>query len=250
MVLAPREVISVDVPVPFETAWAHLRRPELIRRWYGWDRADLDQDVHQVFLHEAVVQLSDSGLPMGWLRWHNHDRIDVRGGWGGATRTTISVRRPEHALLATYDGVRDEVDERWTTWLHQLQYALSRHLGEDRRTFAVHGLDGERPDRLLYRLGLHGARGVPVGGAVEIHRPDGSLLGGTLEYCTAHQFGVALRGHGGSLLVVQMVPPSSHPPNGGVNAIWSTYGLDDEALEAARGRWRAWWRAPVLARRS
>ncbi len=247
MVLAPREVISVDVPAPFDTAWAHLRRPELIRRWYGCDGPELDEDVTQVFLREAVVQRADSGLPVGWLRWHNHDRLEARGGWGGAPRTTITVRRPEHALLASYDGVRDEVDERWITWLQQLRYALSHHVGEERHSFAVRGLDAERPDRLLYRAGLHGARGVPVGGAVEVHRPDGSVLGGTLEYCTAHQFGLALRGHGGSLLVVQLVPPTSHPPNGAVSACWSTYGLDDETVDAARRRWRGWWRTPVGA---
>ena len=244
MMLAPREVVSVDVPVPFDTAWAHLRRPELIRRWYGWDSPDLDDQIQQVFVHDAEAQRPDNGLPMGWLRWHNHDVIEARGGWGSAPRTTLVVRRPDRALLATYDGVRDEADERWITWLHQLRYALTRHLGEERHCFAVRGLDGERPDRLLYRAGLHGARGVPVGGAVEIRRPNGTL-GGTLEYCTAHQFGVAL--HGGSLLVVQLVPAASHPPKGAVSAFWSTYGLDDEALDVARGRWRSWWRTPVHA---
>jgi len=245
MVLAPREVVSVDVPVPFDTAWAHLRRPELIRRWYGADEANLDEEIHEVFVRDAVVQRPDSGMPVGWLRWHNHDVVEARGGWGSAPRTTFVVRRPDRALLATYDGVRDESDERWTTWLQQLRYALTRHLGEERHAFALRGLDADRPDRLLYRAGLHGVRGVPVGGAVEIRRPDGTLLGGTLDYSTPHQFGVALLG--GSLLVVQLVPPASHPPNGAISAFWSTYGLDDEALDAARDRWRAWWRTPAHA---
>ena len=245
MVLAPREVVSVDVPVPFDTAWAHLRRPDLVRRWYGADTPGLDEEIRQVFLQEAVVQRPDSGLPMGWLRWHNHDRVEARGGWGSTPRTTITVRRPEHALLASYDGVRDEVDERWVTWLHQLRFALTHPPGEERHGFSVRGLDAERPDRLLYRAGLHGARGVPVGGAVEIRRPDGTLAGGSLDFCTPHQFGVALRG--GSLLVVQLVPAPSHPPYGAVNAFWSTYGLSDEALDAARERWRSWWRTPVRA---
>ena len=245
MVLAPREVVSVDVPVPFDTAWAHLRRPELIRRWYGVDSPDLDDDIRQVFVHDAVVQRPDSGLPMGWLRWHNHDLVEARGGWGTVPRTTLVVRRPEHALLASYDGVRDEADERWITWLHQLRFALTRHLGEERHSFAVRGLDDERPDRVLYRAGLHGARGVPVGGAVEIRRPDGTLLGGVLDYVTPHQFGVAL--HGGSLLVVHVVPPVSRPPHGAVSAFWSTYGLDDDEVDAARDRWHSWWRTPVHA---
>ena len=250
MVLAPREVVSVDVPVPFDTAWAYLRRPELIRRWYGWTSPDLDDDIHQVFVRDAVVQRPDTGLPMGWLRWHNHDHLEARSGWGESPRTTITLRRPDHTLLASYDGVRDEVDERWITNLHQLRYALAHHPDDERHAFALRGLDAERPDRLLYRAGLHGARGVPVGGAVEVHRPDGSVVGGTLEYCTVHQFGVALRGAGGSLLVVQLVPPASHPPNGAVNAIWSTFGLDDDALDAARDRWRAWWPTPVGAGRA
>jgi hypothetical protein len=249
MVLAPREVISVDVPVDFDTAWAYVRDPRLIRRWWGWDRASLDEDIVQMFLDDAVVQRADCGLPLGWLRWHNHDRLEVRGGWGDVPRTTITLRRPERALLASFDGLRDEVDEGWITWLHQLKFALSRHLGEDRHALAIHELDAERPDRALYRAGLHGARGVPVGGAVEIRRPDGTVTGGSLEFCERHQFGLWLRGLGGSLLVVQLVPPGSHPPSGALNAIWSLWGLDDDELDAARQRWTGWWRVPTRAQR-
>jgi hypothetical protein len=245
MVLASREVVSVDLPVPFDMAWVHLRRPELIRRWYGWDEPGLDEEIDRVFLREAVVHRPESGMPMGWLRWHNHDTVEVRGAWGMRPRSTLVVRRFDYDLLASYDGVRDETDERWITWVHQLRFALSRHLGEDRHAFAVHRLDSGRPDELLYRAGLHGARGVPIGGAVEIRRPDGSLLGGTLEYSTRYQFGVALTG--GSLLVVQLVPAASHRPHGALSAFWSTYGLDDEAVEAAGDRWARWWRLPIRA---
>lgn len=247
MVLAPREVISVDVPVDFDTAWAYVRQPGLIRRWWGWNRPSLDEDIHEMFCRDAVVQRPDSTLPVGWLRWHNRDRLEVRGGIA-RPHATILVRRPEHVLLATYDGVRDAVDEQWVTWLHNLRFALTDHVGEERHAFAVHGVDGERPDRLLYRVGLHGARGVPVGGAVEIRRPDGTLLGGTLEYCGPHQFGVRLRGHGDSLLVVQVVPPVSHPPRGAVNAIWSVWGADDDEVAQLHDRWRTWWHLPSLAR--
>lgn len=245
MVLASREVISIDVPVPFDTAWVHLRLPELIRRWYGWDEPDLDDEINRVFLREAVVHRPESGIPMGWLRWHNHDLIEARGGFGSRPHTTLVVRRLNYDVLASYDGVRDQADERWITWMEQFHYAVSYHLGEERHAFAMQGLDSERPDQLLYRVGLHGVRGAPVGGAVEIRRPDGTLLGGTLEYSTPHQFGVALRG--GSLLVVQIARAASHKPYGAVSAFWSTYGLDDEALDAARERWSRWWRTPVHA---
>jgi hypothetical protein len=245
MVPASREVVSLDMPVPFETAWVHLRRPELVRRWYGWDEPDLDDEIDRVFFREAIVHRPESGLPMGWLRWHNHDAIEMRGGWGTRPRTTIVVRRLDYDLVGSYDRGRDETDERWITWIEQLHYALTYHLGEDRHAFAMHDLDADRPDRLLDRAGLHGMRGIPVGGAVEIRRPDGTLLGGTLEYRARYQFGVALTG--GSLLVVQVASPASHKPNGAVSAYWSTYGLDDGGLDAARERWLGWWRAPVGA---
>jgi hypothetical protein len=245
MVLASREVISLDMPVPFDTAWVHLRRPELIRRWYGWDEPDLDEQIDRVFFREAAVHHPESGLPMGWLRWHNHDVIEVRGGWGTKPRTTLVMRRQDYDQLGSYDGVRDEADERWITWIEQLHYALTYHLGEDRHAFAMHDLDSDRPDPLLARAGLAGVRGLPVGAAVEIHRPDGSLLGGILDFNARYQFGVALKG--GSLLVVQVAPPASHKPNGAVSAYWSTYGLDEEGLDAARRRWSGWWRTPVGA---
>lgn len=245
---APREVISVDVPVDFETAWAHVRDPGLIRRWWGWDHEGLDHDIERTFLREATVQRPDPQLPVAWLHWHNNDRLEVRGGLS-RRHSTVLVRRPDHLLLASYDGVRDEVDEQWITWLHQLRFALTEHFGQERRSFAVHGLAGERQDRILYQAGLYGARGTPVGGAVEIRRPDGSIAGGRLEYSTPHQFGVRLRGHGDSLLVVQLLPPASRPPRGSVNVFWSVWGLEGSDLAAAEDRWASWWRTPQLSAR-
>ncbi len=250
MVLAPREVISVDLPVEFDTAWAHVRCPQLIHRWYGWGGTTADDGIRQRFLLDASVHLPDPGLPLGWLHWHNHDHLEVRGGWSNTPRSTVTVRRQERALLASYDGVRDAVDEAWITFLHQLRFAVSHHLGKERVSFTMRGSGAEPPDRTLYRAGLHGARGVPLGGAVEVRRPDGSVAGGTLEFSEAHQFGIRLSGRGGSLLVVQLLPPASRPPHGAVNVMWSVWGQDADEIESARRRWSSWWRAPVAARRA
>jgi hypothetical protein len=248
MAFAPREVVSVDVPVEPETVWDHLRTPALVRRWYGWDRDTLAADIRRTFVVEAVEQYLDvPGVVLRQLRWHNHDLLEVRS-HGHLTHTRVTLRRSDLALLASYDGVRDHGDETWIMFLHQLEFALTVHPGEDRRTLAVHHLDaGPHSDTLLYRVGLHGAWGVPLGGALEAHRPDGSMAGGTLLYRTPFQVGIQLHGVAESLLVVQRAPPASHPPHGTISAVLSTYGLDDETWELAQEHWAHWWPVEQVA---
>ncbi|WP_230684916.1 hypothetical protein [Cellulomonas sp. JZ18] len=128
--------------------------------------------------------------------------------------------------------------------MQQLRFALEHHPGEDRVTLAVLGLDaGDRRDPLLYRAGLHGVRGLPVGAHVDVTRPDGSRVGGTLVHRTAHQVGIHLHGIAESLLVLMLEPAGHHPPHGRISAVLSTYGLDEATLAEARRRWAGWWGA-------
>ncbi|WP_019135449.1 hypothetical protein [Cellulomonas massiliensis] len=243
MTLERREIVSLDIPVPLRTVWEHLRDPALVRRWYGWDHPGLDAEIRRLFV-ETMVETRDveGDTTVHRVRWeHNHVKV-----WAAAhepRHTRLVMTRPSHQGTSTFDGVRDEVDEAWTAWLHQLQFALTRHLDVERRTLSSFGLDaGDARDRLLDRAGLVGIHGVVVGGNVQARRPDGTLLGGTLDYRTAQQIGLRLHGITESYLVLQEVPAASHPPHGQVHAIMSTYGLDDATFEEVERRWASWWR--------
>ena len=148
--------------------------------------------------------------------------------------------------------------------MHQLAFAVTVHPGEERRTLSVFGLDAGPPgDRLLDNAGIAGIRSVPVGGHVQARRPDGTLLGGTIDYMTPLQFGLRLHGISAIYFVIMETPAAAAPPHGTVNAILSTYGLDDEhvrrgarpvgrlvgRVDAAGGPDRA-DRGPALQRRA
>ncbi|MBO9568566.1 MAG: hypothetical protein J7503_07050 [Cellulomonas iranensis] len=249
MLLDRREVVSVDVDAPAAIVWAHLRDPDLVARWFGWDSDTLDAEIRQIFrgaVHEHEEHAD--GVATRTLELGHHDRIVVTTRDDQPRRSHVALTRRSHDGLVPFDGVFDEIDEGWTQFVQQLAFALDVHLGQDRVTLSAHGLDaGDRSDPLLFRAGLHGIRGLPVGGHVEVVRPDGSRLGGTLRYRTAHQVGIHVHGIAESLLVLVIRPAAAHPPHGTIDATLSTYGLDDEVLAEARRRWAGWWGAPQRA---
>jgi uncharacterized protein YndB with AHSA1/START domain len=246
MTLELREVVSVDIPVPLSRVWASLRDPALVRRWYGWDHDGLDAQA-RTFVDTAVETQDVVGdATIHTLSWPSHDRLTLRSAAHEPHRTHLTVTRRSHEGMATFDGVRDEVDEAWIANAHQLQFALTVHPDQDRRTLAMFGLpSGDRTDRLLDRAGLVGIRGVPIGGHVQARRPDGTLLGGTLVYETELQLGLRLHGISEMFLVLEETPAAHTPPHGTVDAILSTYGLDDETFEQVRERWSRWWSMAV-----
>jgi hypothetical protein len=237
MTLDRREIVSIDIPVASATVWQHLRQPDLVRRWYRWDGPDLDA---QVRMFVDAVEGRGEGTSHT-LTWHNHDVLAIRGVEGRPGVTHLSVTRSSHDLHG-YDGVYDYADAIWVAGMEQLRFALTIHPKQERRTLSVFGLDaGDHRDRLLDRAGLHGARGIPVGGNVQARRPDGTLLGGTLVLKSEELLVLHLHGITQSMLVLIETPAASAPPHGTVGAVLSTYGLDDETFEEVHDRWTAWW---------
>lgn len=246
MTLELREVVSVDIPAPLSKVLASLRDPALVRRWYGWDHDGLDAEARRFV--ETAVETQDvvGDATIHVLSWPSHDRLTLRSAAHEPHRTRLTVTRRSHEGMATFDGVRDEVDEAWIANAHQLQFALAVHPDQERRTLTMFGLpSGDRSDRLLDRAGLVGIRGVPIGGHVQARRPDGTLLGGTLVYETPLQLGLRLHGISEMFLVLEETPAAHTPPHGTVDAILSTYGLDDETFEQIRERWSRWWAMAV-----
>lgn len=232
-----RRIVEIDVPADLDTTWDHLREPALVRRWYGWDGPDQDERVR------AFVETARTG-GVGEARvlsWRHGRGVHVTLTPHGPATLVVVIRPPAEA---EFGESYDEVDEDWISAAHVLRFALDVHPGQERRTWSAHGLDaGDRRHRLLDRIGLHGVHGIPIGGHVATQRPDGTTVGGTLDFRTAYCVGLRLHGFAQSFLVVRQTPPrGAQHPNGEVDAVLHTYGMDDETMAQVTRRWGGWWR--------
>ena len=89
--------------------------------------------------------------------------------------------------------------------------------------------------------GLAGLAATPVGDRYAAQVPAGERLDGQVWFRSANQIGLTVDAWGDGLLVVGEQPASAMRPDGGGMAVLTCYGLDDEAFEALRTRWRTWW---------
>lgn len=248
-----REIVSVDIATDPDTAWAYVREPVKIRRWFGWNDDGIDEEIHRRFVTDAhVTESSELAFCPGRVRslaWKGGDLLRVSPSpTAPCTHSVVTVSRRAYESFDVFAGLYDDVDERWIASVQQLRFALELHPGAERLTLRAAGLDaGSTGRRLLDRVGLHGLRGVPVGCHFETRRPDGTLLGGTIWHRTDHQVGVRLHGANEPLLIVDLNPTPLRTQNGRVTAVLSTFGADDETFAAISQHWARWWglRAPA-----
>lgn len=227
-------IVEVTLPAPVDAVWRALRDPAELRRWFGWDHDDLDEEIRYIF-DETVDASEDDGT----LAWGHGDRftLEARGG-----QTILRVTRPAPAAHVSWDDVYDEITEGWITFVQQLRFALARHPGEERRTVFLGGSaarDGAA--RLPALLALTDAALVP-GERYATTAVTGEHLTGEVWHRAPHQIGVTVDQYGDGLLVATHYGASSRPPHGGADIVITTYGLDAAALADVERRWRAWWR--------
>ncbi len=120
-------VVEVVIESPVETVWRALRDRAEIRRWFGWEYDGFDEEVEFIFFQASKADdeayVLDGG-PGGLIA------LEERG-----DRTVVRVTRP--APAGGWDGVYDEVNEGWLTFVQQLRFYLERHPGRERRTVHV-----------------------------------------------------------------------------------------------------------------
>jgi hypothetical protein len=215
-------LIEVTLPAPVEEVWRHLREPEAIARWFGWEYEGLAGEIDLIFFGPSEDTVLPEGfeLPEGaGVRADDEAHVlEIDYGEGSLDRFAVDTDGDGARLSVTrtvapdsWDGVFDDLAEGWIAFVQQLRFLLERHPGEERRT-------------------------VFVGSTVTVPKAEEALAGLTTDgepwYRTEHQAGV--------------VDPDGHlrlvlRARDAASLTITAYGLDDAAVADLTGHWSAWW---------
>jgi hypothetical protein len=225
-------VVETAIAAPFEVVWRALRDPIEIRRWHGWDYDGLDDEIKMIYLDAAA---SEEAGTIEFEGTSDRFEVDVRG-----DRTVVRVTREAPGG----EGVYDEIEEGWITFVTQLRFALEHHRGRDRHTLHLDGAARAQGGPLTpARLGLDGAERAPAGAEWQGTAAWGEALSGAVVDRSGNQVALSVGEWGDALLALQAKPAEARPPHGGGRAIVSVYRLDDASFAALQARLAGWWEA-------
>jgi uncharacterized protein YndB with AHSA1/START domain len=235
----PRLVLDVTIAAPIARVWQALRDPALLAQWFGWDYDKLAEEIDVIFATYGVEAEPGRRLEMGG------DVFELEA-HGGSTR--VRLVRAEAPKSDTWDGVYDDMDEGWRTFIAQLAFWLELQQGVDRTTsprrtiyLAGHRESADGPS-LLAAAGLSAMDQVAVGERYEGAAVTGEPLAGVVRFRTEHQVGLSVDAWGPGLLVLAGRPPSPTSPHGGGFALLTTFGASGEGLARLTEAWSAAWR--------
>ena len=122
-------IVEVTIAAPAPRVWEALRDPEQIRNWHGWQYDGFEDEINFIYLREDIdASADDLVLDTGDGRF-----ALVPDG----ERTVGRITRPAPAGADSWDGVYDDVNEGWLTFVQQLRYYVERRPGGRRRTLFV-----------------------------------------------------------------------------------------------------------------
>ena len=235
-----RVVVDVTIAAPIERVWQALRDPALIAQWFGWDYDKLADEIDGYFLGGAVEAEAGRRLDLGGDVFE----LEVAG-----SGTRVRLVRAEPPASDTWDGVYDDVDEGWRTFVAQLAFWLEAQHGAAREValrrtvyLAGHREQADGPT-LIAAAGLAAIEPLAVGDRYEATAVTGETLAGAVRYRTEHQVGLSVDAWGPGLLVLAGRPPSPKSPNGGGFALLTTFGTSDDGLARLTQAWTAAWGA-------
>lgn len=119
-------VVEVRIDAPMRRVWAALRDPDEIRRWHGWECPELDEEIDIIYRQGATVSDAARSLDTGGA-----GRFVLEP---GDAATVVRIHRPAPAGRASWDGIVDEINEGWLTFVQQLRFYLERQRGCPRRS--------------------------------------------------------------------------------------------------------------------
>jgi uncharacterized protein YndB with AHSA1/START domain len=236
-----RPVIEVIVAAPVDAVWAHLRDPELIRRWHGWEDPGLDAEIQFIYVEhseaddEAHVIRGRGGPAPG--SYELGDRFDVEA--TGPQTTVVRITRGPRGTDPGWDAMYDDVTQGWTSFLAQLRFAVERHPGVDRRT-VFRGRFGQPGPRALDLLGAD-ALPTAAGSPCRLDVAGLPSIAGSLWFRTHDQIGLVVDDYGPGLVIVADKPGEDPQRTAVSMIIVSTFGLTDDEHGRVEAKWSAWW---------
>lgn len=227
-----------------DLVWRHLRDPDLILEWHGWEDPGLEAEVQQLYLDTAVVEDEGRVLVLGG---HRIRLEPSEGADGPATVLQLTRTPPVSEDEMDWDAIYDDVDEGWATFLHTLQFRLDRHPDDQRRTAFWWGRSidpyGPRP---VVALGLGVLDELHTGESYEATMVTGDELAGEVWFRTPHQVGISVTDWGDGLLVIAE-SPSLFPPHAASMMVASFYNVDAVDRDAAVNRLTSVWQGEYTA---
>jgi hypothetical protein len=128
-------LFEVVIAAPADTVWRAMRDRAEVRRWFGWDYDGLDDEIEMIFFGDTGVDDEARTLdfgPAGLLA------LEAQG-----DTTVVRLVRAVPDGHESWDGVYDDINEGWLTFVQQLRFMLERHPGQDRREALHIPLTGE-----------------------------------------------------------------------------------------------------------
>jgi uncharacterized protein YndB with AHSA1/START domain len=217
--------VEVTIAAPVDAVWRAMREPELIRRWHGWDFDGLDNEIDFIYRQQFTEDEAEHTLSV-----QGGDTFTLHDAGGG--RTLVRMVRAPRGVNPEWDAYYDDVNEGWTTFMHQLRFSLERHPETDRRTVFLAGAVGTAGDPIT-ALGLTGMPAQP--GTRYTVDLVGESVAGEVWFRSANQIGLTVDGWADGLLIAGTTRATQ------AMAVLSTFGLDDATFDALRDRWQAWW---------
>ena len=233
-----RVVVDVTIAAPIERVWQALRDPALIAQWFGWDYDKLADEIDGYFLGGAVEVEPGRRLDLGGDVFE----LEVAG-----SGTRVRLVRAEPPASDTWDGVYDDVDEGWRTFVAQLafwleaQSAVARDASQRRTVYLAGHRETEQAPGLAAAVDLSKLNDLAVGQRYTLTASTGDALRGEVRFRTEHQLGVSVDAWGPGLLVFAGRPPSPKSPHGGGFALLTTFGWTEADVDALGDRWAAAW---------
>jgi hypothetical protein len=167
------------------------------------------------------------------------DRFSLHPSDGG---TIVRVTRSPRGLDPEWDVYYDDITEGWTTFLHQLRFAVERHGLAERRTLVLEGILPDQREPFARVLGLGEVAGQAVGERYRANLIPGDEFAETVYARTDNQLLLTVDALGDGLLVVAQQPGNPHRPDGGALAVLTAYDTDTDDFAALEHRWTTWWK--------